>query len=202
VREESSVISVAMLWTIPVAGVIGLVTLLLRGGDFLSLAMTSPDKFLVYQHLVVAAYVLPFPGFIALLLQCRDKGRPGTLSLLGLLGLVWGTALALPALGNASFMIPAAMDLGSASIVKAAVVETLMGPGMLLGNFAASLYTLGPVLLGISLWKTGHYPGAGIILFAAHGAFPSIGFTFFPLLLAGWAMLIVSGWLFAARYKK
>jgi len=201
VKGETSVMPVAMLWTIPVAGVIGLVTLLLRGGDFSVVAMTSPDKFLVYQYLLIAAYVLPFPGFIALWLQCRTSDRPGTLSFLGLLGLIWGTSLALPALGIASFMMPAAVDLGSASVTNAAVQGALMGPGLPLGIVAATLYTLGPILLGVALWKTGDNSRIAVALFVAHGALLSFGFSFFPLLILGWAMLSVSGSLFAIRYK-
>ena len=78
-------------------------------------------------------------------------------SFIGLIFTLWGTALALPASGIASYVTSVAkhMDSTNQALVGQIVTEAITGSGMLIGITAAIFYTIGPILFGISIWREG-----------------------------------------------
>lgn len=189
------------IWTIPLAGLLGFAVLILRGA--ISIAETGATEAsllgasstLLYHYLLLIAYVLPIPGFIKLYEETRNRGAGQNLPFTGLLFLVWGTALALPALGNLAF-IPVAMknlEPANAQLGITLVRESILGPGMPIGIVAAITYSLGAIFLAIPVWRLFRRARLAVLLFAVHGALLSFGFSYYPLLLAGWIALFLGG---------
>lgn len=188
--------------TIPISGVLGTAILLLRGPLVFPLAtdsgwieMVSSADFVVYQTLLVIAYVLPFAGFLALHDYLREDSRVARLSFTGLILALWGTALALPASGIVSFVTSIAGKLGPADQARIgqAVTEAVTGPGLPIGILAAVCYTIGPLLIGTAIWRNARLPKASAVLLAIHGPLVSFGFSFFPVLVLGWGLFAASG---------
>jgi len=191
--------------TIPLSGVLGVAVLLLRGPLVLPLQdstewieTVSSSNYLVYQNLLVAAYVLPFFGFLALYAYLASDARQERLSLIGLIASIWGTALALPALGIASYVgsLDGQLSLADQTSIGQIVAAALLGPGFPMGIAAAVLYTIGPFLLGVAMWRKGTLPKIATVMFMAHGALLSFGFSMFSALVLGWGLFAISGiWL-------
>lgn len=196
---------VAGMATIPLSGVLGLAALLLRGplelplqGNPEWIETVSSNTYLTLQNLLVASYVLPFFGFITLYAYLAQDARQERLSFIGLIAALWGTALALPALGIVSYVGSLGSESGVAlqTIVGHLVAEAVIGPGLAVGIVAAILYTTGPLLLGIAVWRREGLPKLAAVMFAAHGILLSVGFSVFPALVLGWVLLALSGiWL-------
>jgi hypothetical protein len=191
--------------TIPLSGVLGSAVLLLRGPLVLPLESStewietvSSSSYLVYQNLLVASYVLPFFGFLALYAYLAGDVRQERLSFIGLIISIWGTALALPALGIVSYVgsLESQLSLADETSIGQIVAEALIGPGFAMGIAAAILYTTGPFLLGVAIWRKGTLPKIATLMFMAHGALLSFGFSMFSALILGWGLFAISGiWL-------
>ena len=197
------------LWTLPLAGVIGLIGVLLRGPygipapdtDKWAAAAVEP-VFTTAQILILIGYVLPFLGLWALYSYLR-KQKHEPMAFWGFMLSVWGTALALPALGIAAFAGPLAARLYQAGSADAAqmIADALTGTGYAVSITSALCYIIGPALLGAAMWRSGTIPKWVGLLFALHGICLSLGFGMYPVLLIGWVMFVVScGWL-AARLR-
>ena len=192
------------LATLPVGGLIGLVGVLLRGpygtplGDPAQWANAATSTaFLTAQLAILVGYVLPFLGFWALYryLQRFDVERS---AFWGFVLSLWGTALALPALGIAAFAGPVAANLYQAGQSEAAqlISSALTGTGFYVGITAAICYVLGPAFSAYAIWHSPGLPKGAAFLFALHGLLLSFGFGFFPLLVVGWLCFFISGlWL-------
>lgn len=194
--------SFAGVLTIPISGALGATVLLLRGPLNFPLTegsgwleMASSSSFLPYQTLMILAYVLPFVGFLALYEVLSKEARVERISLLGLIFTLWGTALALPALGIASFVVAEAGQLAAADqgTVGRVVTDAVTSSGLGIGIVAAILYTVGPALLGIAMWRHGRLSNPAAVLFGVHGVWLSFGFAFFPALIVGWLLLTAGG---------
>ncbi len=147
-------------------GVIGLVAALIRGPHGTPLADASARAttalsplFFPSQLATLVAYVLPLVGFWAL--SNRAEARRAPVARWGLLLSVWGTALALPALGVAAFAGPpaareylrAGADAPAALAASELVSHALLGPGLAVGLVAGVCYTVGPGLLAAGAWR-------------------------------------------------
>jgi hypothetical protein len=190
------------LWTIPVAGVFAIVALSIRGplrlpvdGSSDWLATVSQSFYMPAQILLIVAYFLPFFGFVAIYRYLSTSPRIEPLARLGLVFSLMGTALALPALGIVSFVAPA---LGQSLTLQPAdatliLTDSLTGPGLFVSLLAGILYTLGPLFLGVAIWRSEVLSKAAALLFASHGILLSLGFSMFPALILGWTLLALSG---------
>jgi len=195
------------LWTVPLAGLVGLIGVLLRG----PLALPIPDVdmwaaaavqpvFKIAQILILIGYVLPFVGLWALYMYLQNqKNEP--IVFWGFMLSIWGTALALPALGITTFAGPLAAGLYLAGNTDAAqlIVDAVTGSGFVVSIAAALCYIAGPGLFGIAMWRSSTIPKWVGLLFALHGLCLSLGFGMYPILVVGWMLLIVSGGWVAVR---
>jgi hypothetical protein len=191
----------AWIWSIPVAGLTGFIVLLLRGAIDLAddtpsdVEQLSSAAMLSYHYWLIAAYVMPIPGFMIIYMESLSRNKSSVISFVGLVLLVWGTALALPALGNLAFIPPAInnIEAGGARLGMVIVREAIVGPGMPLGIVAAMSYTLGAILLAGTVWQYFQRAKPAALLFGVHGLLLSFGFSFYPMLLAGWLALMAGG---------
>jgi hypothetical protein len=193
----------------PLISLIGLVGIVLRGPFALPIpdaaawaeAATQP-LFAVGQILLIAGYVLPFFGFWALYAYMSESG-PEQSAFWGFMLSVWGTALALPGLGITAFAGPLAAESYLAGQLDASslITTAMMSRGFALSIMAAVGYIIGPILLGIALWRSGTAPKWAALLFALHGICLSLGFGMYPILIVGWLLLIASGIGIATSYK-
>ena len=187
---------------IPISGVLGTAVLLLRGPLTFPLTsnsgwieIVSTTNFLIYQYLLIVSYALSFVGFLALYEYLRKDVRGEKLSFVGLVLTLWGTALALPALGIISFVASGVSQLGSdyQARIGQIITEAITGPSLVLGIVAAIFYTTGPLLFGIAIWRHAKLSNVSAGLFIFHGVLLSFGFSIFPALILGWILLAVSG---------
>lgn len=199
------------LLVIPVSGVLGALVLLLRGPLVFPLAgvsdwieIVSSSNFLLHQNLLIISYVLPFVGFLALYEYLRRDNRVEKSSFVGLIFTLWGTALALPSLGIVSFIASIASQPGTADQARIGqiVTEAVTGPGFAIGIVAAICYTMGPLFLGIAIWRKADMSRLAAVLFASHGVLLSFGFSIFPALILGWVLLAISGILICLDVRK
>lgn len=192
------------LWLLPAAGIIGLVGVLLRGPNALPIpdsiqwaAVATQPIFMMAHFLLIIGYVLPFIGFWALYEIFKDqKGEKS--AFWGFMLSVWGTALALPALGIAAFAGPLAAEafLADNPSTASMITDAVMGSGFIVGMAAAVGYTIGPALYGVAIWRSSILPKWAGLLFALHGICLSLGFGLYPVLVIGWVLFIVSsGWI-------
>lgn len=190
------------LLTMPVSGIIALAALVIRGpllfpGDGMTAWAneTASGVYQITQLLVMAAFVLPFFGFVSLYNYFSDKGFSERMAYFGLLMSLIGTALALPSSGIFALAAPEVSRLFMQNQINASqvIVGSISGPGMIIGIVSAVLYTLGPIFLGLAIWKCNTLPKWAGVLFALHGALLSFGFSFFPALLSGWLLFAISG---------
>lgn len=196
------------LWTVPLAGIVGLVGVLLRSPFALPIpdvdrwaAVATQPVFTTSQFLILIGYVLPFIGFWGLYALLQDQ-KNESIAFWGFMLSVWGTALALPTLGITAFAGPLAASSYLAGNANAAqwIVDAVTGDGFAVGITAALSYTVGPALLGIAVWRSGTLPKWAGLLFALHGPCLSFGFGMYPILIVGWVLLIVSGSWIAIRH--
>lgn len=193
-----------LLSRLPVGGLFGLVGILLRGPDGVPLAdplswaeTAASNTFAIAQFAIIIGFVLPFLGFWALYAWLQAGGRERG-AFWGFMLSIWGTTLALPALGIAAFAGPLAADLYLQGDQAAAtlIADALTGRGFYVSIVSAICFIAGPALLGIAVWRTGTLPKVAGFLFAVHGVCLSLGFGFYPVLVLGWVLLIVSSiWL-------
>ena len=188
------------LWSMPVASLVGLVGILLRG----PFALPVPDvdawagaatqsSFTIGQILLIAGYVLPFFGFWALYAYLSEKiGEK--IAFWGFMLSVWGTALALPGLGITAFAGPLAAEsyLAGQGHTADLIMNAMMNRGFAVSIAAAICYSVGPILLGIALWRSSAAPRWTALGFGLHGLCLSFGFGFYPVLIFGWVILIAS----------
>jgi hypothetical protein len=199
------------LLILPISGFLGAVVLLLRGpyqipltGNSDWISLVSSQTFLTYQILLIFLYVLPFIGFIALHEHLQGSENLRIYSLGGLILSLWGTSLALPASGIATFIAALAANPSAAdpASIGQIVTKAITGPGSMVGISAAVCYTLGPVLFGIAIWRKTDLSRTAAVLFALHGALLSFGFSYFPALIAGWISLAISGTILSFNLRK
>jgi hypothetical protein len=188
------------LFTLPIAGIIGLIGTILRGPfalpipDINSWAQAATQPIFVVSHfLIIIGYVLPFLGFWAIHKHLEIQNYEG-LSFWGFIFCILGTALALPALGITGFAGPIAAQLYLAGNTEAASIisNALTDTGFIISIIAAVFYVLGPILLGIAIWKSSIIPKWIGLTFALHGLCLSFGFSMYPVLIIGWVLLIAS----------
>lgn len=189
-----------ILLTFPIAGIIGLFGTLLRGPFALPIPdveswaqAASQPVFVIAQVIILIGYIMPLVGFWALYKYLEVQGYE-KISFGGFILSILGTALALPALGIAGFAGPVAAELyltgntDAASLISSAVT----GIGFIVSISAAICYIIGPVLLGIAIWKSDKLPKWIGLLFALHGLFLSLGFSMYPILILGWVLITAS----------
>lgn len=194
------------LATLPLAGLLGIAGILLRGPHALPAldpaawadAAMSP-AFTTGHILLIAAYVLPFLGFWAIYALTQDSPYEAP-AFWGFILSMAGTTLALPAMGISAFAGPPAAELYTGGVTAAAdiIASGLDFPGLAVGITAGTLYTVGPLLLSIAAWRAKTFPRWAVILFLLHGVLLSFGFGFYPLLVTGWVMFTISGAAFLA----
>ncbi len=191
---------VAALATIPLAGVLGVVFLVLRGAQTMPMAdslawvdnVTRP-AYQTAQLGMIVAFVLPLAGFWALYEALARLGHVRT-ALWGMWLCIAGTALALPALGVMAFLMPVAGHwdkMGDAAMPEL-VNEVIFGPLLLVSLASALAYLLGPVLFSVAMWRSGLSKLAAP-LFGLHGLLLVVGFGLYPALITGWVLLGLSG---------
>jgi hypothetical protein len=194
------------LLTIPISGIVAFLALLIRGpftlpiqGSTDWILTVGSFFYLPMQILIMISYVLPFFGFVSIYILLSHDKNVEFISYIGLVFSLIGTALAISALGILTFVSPAIIN-NVAKINTTGnqiLLNSLMGPGLIISLLAAIFYTTGPILLGIAIWKSRIKLRIAGILFSLHGISLSIGFTIFPILLIGWLLLSVSGlWIY------
>lgn len=191
------------LMTLPISGILALLALMIRGpvssipvDDFAEWSITtSSGIYQITQIMVVIAYVLPFFGFYSLYACLAGNDRVEQIAFCGMLTSLIGTALALPALGIATFVAPAVgrLFLQGQIDVSQVIIDSITGPGLIIGVASAILYSLGPICLGMAVWHCNNLPKWAGGYFALHGILLSFGFSFFPALILGWALFTISG---------
>ena len=190
----------ALILTLPIAGVIGLIGVLLRGlyalpfPDADSWAQAASQPVFVISHVIIlVGYILPFVGFWAIYKYLAGNGYE-KIPFWGFILSIIGTSLALPALGITGFVGPIAAQSFLDGNPDAALIvsEALTGTGFFVSIIAAICYTLGPSLLGIAIWKSNEMSKWIGLLFALHGICLSLGFSIYPILIVGWVLFIAS----------
>lgn len=194
------------LSTLPISGILALIALLIRGPISSPLEdiaawsrFTSSAMYLGAQIAMIIAYVLPFYGLCSLYVYLAGNDRVERMAFIGMLTSLMGTALALPASGIFAFVAPV---VGRAFLqdqmnVSQMFIDSISGPGLMVGIVSAVLYTLGPIWLGLAVWRSNNLPKWAGACFAIHGALLSFGFSFFPALILGWILFTTGGgWIF------
>lgn len=194
------------LLTLPISGILALTALMVRGpiGNPLEdvaawSRFTSSAMYLGTQIAMIAAYVLPFYGLCSLYVYLADDNHVERTAFIGMLTSLMGTALALPASGIFTFVAPVVgrSFLQDQVNVSQVFIDSVSGPGLLVGIVSAILYTLGPVFLGVAVWRSNDLPKWAGAFFAVHGVLLSFGFAFFPALILGWILFTTGGgWIF------
>lgn len=200
------------LSTFIIGGIAGIVSMMLRGMDLFpnpdiindwSLVVQS-NQYLISQYLyIILAYTLPFFGFWSLYEILRNKKQLEKLSFWGMIFSIIGTALVLPNLGVFAYVSP---QVGKWFIegndVSNVIVDAISKTAMPVGIFGAILYTIGPTLLGIAIWKSKIFSKLGGILLILHGLILSFSFSLYYLLFAGWVLLIIVGIMTIINYRQ
>ena len=210
IRWNSNRLFIGVL-TIAVSGFLGAAVLLLRGplpiplsdgSDWVGIA--SSASFLPYQRLLIVGYVLPFVGFLALYEYLGRDAQGDRASMFGLILLLWGTTLALPALGIVSFVASSVSSLGLAdhAVIGEIVTDTVTDSAFSVGIAAAILYSMGSLLFGVTIWQNASLSKIAAVIFGIHGLLLSFGFSFFPVLILGWLSLGLSGILLSVDLRR
>lgn len=199
------------LLTLPISGILALAALMIRGPIGSPLddieawsRFTSTGMYLGAQIAMIAAYVLPFYGLCSLYICLAGNDRVERTAFIGMLTSLMGTALALPASGIFAFVAPVVgrSFLQNQVNISQVFIDSVSGPGLMVGMVSAILYTLGPVFLGVAVWRSHDLPKWAGAFFAVHGALLSFGFAFFPALILGWILFTISGgWIFWSARK-
>ena len=209
-QKRNSIREFWCLLTMPVSGVIAIISLIMR--KFSGLPGTRPSEwaehvsaptYLISQYAYAIAYVMPFLGFWALYAQIRDQDSGEGFAFWGLMGALAGTALALPTLGVLAFAGPefARLFLSGSPEMARILNDIALGPAMALGLPAAVLYSAGCLLLGIAVWRTGSLPKWPGIALAAHGFTLVFGFGSPVALVLSWLLFIACGTGFVSRRR-
>ena len=186
--------------TIPIAGTVALIALLVRGP--LVLPEMNPDwaemiastSYVIAHYGLIVAFILPIAGFWALYDHMASNQQTAGTAFWGMLMSIWGTALALPTFGIMAYAAPVAAGLSAQGEVAAGqVINEAFMASMILGGISGILYTLGPLLLGIALWRSRSVSRWATIAFAVHGLLLSFGFSVFPVLIIGWVLFTLAG---------
>ena len=198
------------LWTLPGAGLLAILGLVLRqfaglpGEDLASWAkIVSSVNYFNGQVLYILAYLLPFLGFWALyIFLARQKME--TLAFWGLAGTLFGTALPLATLGVFAYASPelGKLYLQGAENLPQVITDIAMGPSMPLGMTGALLYVTGCTLFGIGVWKSAVLPKWPAAVLVLHGLLISFGFASPPMLVLSWLCLALFGLVIIPKVKK
>jgi len=190
------------LITLPISGIFALAALIARGplgsplDDIAEWSeATSSGIYLITQVTLIFAYVLPFYGLCSLYIYLAKNDHVERTAFIGMVTSLMGTALALPASGIFTFVAPVVgrLFLQDQVNVSQLFIDSVTGPGAMMGILSAILYTLGPIYLGVAVWRSNGLPKWAGAFFAVHGALLSFGFAFFPALILGWALFTISG---------
>lgn len=190
------------LLTLPISGILALAALMIRGpigsplDDIAAWSrFTSTGVYLGAQIAMIAAYVLPFYGLCSIYIYLAKDDRVERTAFIGMLTSLMGTALALPASGIFTFVAPVVgrSFLQDQINISQAFIDSITGPGLVVGIVSAILYTAGPIYLGLAVWRSNNLPKWAGVCFALHGVLLSFGFSFFPALILGWALFTISG---------
>lgn len=198
------------LWTLPLAGVLAILSLLLRryvvlpGEDLAEWAQTVvSSRFILAQYLYIVAYVIAFFGFWALYMVLMQR-RVERLAFWGFMGTILGTGLPLTTLGLVGYASPALgrLYLQGDTHLPQVITNIAMGSSMVMGLPGAFFYVGGCILLGVAVWKSGASAKWTGAIFALHGLLVSFGFGSSLLLTLSWICLIVSGFGFIQGVQK
>jgi hypothetical protein len=190
------------LLTLPVSGVLALTALMIRGpigsplDDIAEWSrFTSSGIYLGAQIAMIIAYVLPFYGLCSLYVYLHSNDRVERMAFIGMVTSLMGTALALPASGIFAFVAPVVSRsfLHNQINISQVFIDSVSGPGLIVGIVSAVLYTLGPIFLGVAVWRCSSLPKWAGACFASHGVLLSFGFSFFPALILGWVLFTLGG---------
>jgi len=194
-----------------IGGIAGIVSMILRGKDLLpnpdivnewSLAVQSNQYLISQYQYIILAYILPFFGFWSLYEILRNKKQLEKLSFWGMIFSILGTALVLPNLGVFAYVSPQVGKLFiDGNDVSNVIVDAISKTAMPIGIFGAILYTTGPILLGISIWKSKIFNKISGILLILHGLILSFSFSSYYLLIVGWFLLIIIGIVTITNYR-
>ena len=159
-------------------------------------AAVTGDYYFYAQVLILIAYVMPFFGFWGLYEWLSERDEVEKLAFWGFLTAIIGTSLAIATLGVFSYVNPYLAEEYMLGDLQAPEIITQIATGRpaVINISDGSLYLLGTVLLGMTVWRSGLLPKWSGVLIAAHGLSLIFGFIFFPLLLASWVFLLLAGW--------
>lgn len=149
---------------------------------------------LSYYFFITLGYILPFFGFWSIYKITSYEKKLEVISFWGMMFSIIGTALVLPNLGVFTYVNPvlaeSSISIDKISMIIKGAILTKAMPIALLG---AVFYTVGPILIGISIWKYSKINNIYSILIIIHGILLSFGFSFRILILIGWVLLFIFG---------
>lgn len=157
--------------------------------------LVTSDLYLLSYYLFISlGYILPFFGLWSLYKIISLEPKLEVISFWGMMLSIIGTALVLPNLGVFTYVNPVlaetSLTVDQTSMILKSVILTKAMPIALMG---AVFYTIGPILIGISIWKSSQLNNVLSILIILHGILLSFGFSFRILILLGWFLLFVFG---------
>jgi hypothetical protein len=197
------------VWTLPLAGLLWIGTILLRGpvpdpsGDATTFARTvASTSYLAAWLGIIAALVLVFFGIFALYAHFADGAR--RLALAAMVLSVAGAGLVLPLFGIFGFAYPA---LGEAYLEgQTGVVDVAAGffggPLILLyATVSGLLYSTGFIAFGVAIWRSRILPKWSAVPFALSAPLLAFPLTF-TLEVLGAVLLAVSGTVIALGVRR
>jgi hypothetical protein len=179
--------------------IVAIIVIMFRGQLFPITDIDSAIKilnapgYITLNIIMIFCYIIPFSSFYVINILLIDKGKT-VLGYWGLLLSIIGTSIALTTLGVFTFAFPEITKINTADsqLIKMTLENIIMGASIKLGILSAFLYSIGPILLGIGLIKITKKYLFPALLLCIHGLLLSFGFSFWPLLVIGWASLGLS----------
>jgi len=190
------------LLTFTIAGVFGLVGVVLRGPVPLPSVdvniwanVVSSESYFLAQLLTLIAYVLPYFGFWGIYASLAEKVEVERAAFWGFILSIIGTSLAIAMLGVFSYVSPylAELYLLGEENLPDIVTQIATGRPLWVNLTGGFLYLFGTFLLGWSIWRSGRFKRWPGFLIALHGLCLVFGFMFFPVLILSWVFLILAG---------
>src|SRR5215210_233711 len=191
------------LWALPVYGILTFIDTLTHqpdpNTDFEAYARYVSTSVYLVDHLVGSIFGATLGIFGAIALGAYLAGTAGRTALAAMVLSVAGSCFILAIFGMSTFATPAvgrAYLTGQQSVVEAN--QDILGvPLVLTALVGGLLYSVGTILFGIAVWRSGTLPGWAGVLYAPTGLFISIiGLMIGQAQTLGAVLLIAgSGWI-------